>query len=665
MSVEVKSILTPKLWATVIVTAIILCFVGVLSAPFAPRWAWSMIFGSFTGPLVIFFILLIISRVSTITGLDRRKLGLLYTVASMSFVFCYSMIPYGILHNSVRIRLTTFAPYTDAVAGTFVFGPTDKDLVALIQTGGVPAPIGAWGAWIGWWTLYAIAWLLFWVGWFALLERRWIEVERVPFPAAVTGTLTAELITAPKEEGDPRLKYFMVGWIIGAIAILPVILHALYPAFPDIYGWSAAPYLSWWLGTINLSGVPATKVIPVWAFLAVNPMIYALFFLFPLKILFSIWVTQIFGVLIPAQIAWYAGYYSGITEAGWRAGFLLGQPPFKYNGIWMGSFIGLILIWFVLNASYMKSLFKKAEEPERVAIPHELGWAFIIIGAVIVLGLLLAAGVSAAGAILILFTMWILFLSSVRVFGFASIVGTAWFGPFDWTHYMAFTKYLWHPGMTTDILSANPELCRVYATTMYLTNRFTGEIMGENNTQFGMAFAIPMCYRVGVDLGVHPRDITKIILVTGIISAIIGFSTCVAYDYLIGTNNTPMRLYDAWWVGVFARAETVENQPTSEPLWPYLLVGIIISVILSILNFRYVWWPLDPAGVAVGFSGGGSAWIFPALIAWIVKSVMMRIGGTKLVDRTLTPFMVGLLVGYWFLMFLGAFLGMIKFFMPA
>ena len=51
----------------------------------------------------------------------------------------------------------------------------------------------------------------------------------------------------------------------------------------------------------------------------------------------------------------------------------------------------------------------------------------------------------------------------------------------------------------------------------------------------------------------------------------------------------------------------------SEPLWPYLLVGIIISVTLSVLNFRYIWWPLNPHQCGVRFSGG-SAQIFPALI---------------------------------------------------
>jgi hypothetical protein len=313
----------------------------------------------------------------------------------------------------------------------------------------------------------------------------------------------------------------------------------------------------------------------------------------------------------------------------------------------------------------MKSLFKKADEPERVAIPHMLGWVFIIISTIVLIGLLIAAGTNVVGSILVVFTMWIIFLSSVRVFGFASIIGTAWFGPFDWTHYMTFNKYQWHPGMTADILSANPELARTYTTTMLLTNRFTGEIMGENNTQFGMAFAIPMCYRVGLDMGVHPRDITRLILTTGIISAIIGFPTAVWFDYLVGTNNTPMGLYDAWWIWVHPNAATVENQPAADPLWPYLLAGILLSAVLSVLNFRYVWWPLDPAGVAVGLSGGGSAWIFPALIAWIVKSIVMRIGGTRLNDRVLVPIMVGLLVGYWFLMFLGAFLGLIKFFMPA
>jgi len=189
--------------------------------------------------------------------------------------------------------------------------------------------------------------------------------------------------------------------------------------------------------------------------------------------------------------------------------------------------------------------------------------------------------------------------------------------------------------------------------------------MGEMNTHFGMVFAMPLCYKVGYDTGTHPRDITKLILVSGIISAVVGFTLSVMFDYAFGTSNTPMGMYDAWWIWVFAVPGTVEGIPTSEPFWPYLLAGIILSVVLSFLNFRFAWWPLDPAGVCIALGAGPGGWMLPALVGWIIKTVAVRMGGSKLHDNVIIPIAVGVLVGYWFLWFLGSIVGLIKFFIPA
>jgi hypothetical protein len=655
-----ESILTPRMWAFVIALSLVMSLIGVLSAPFAPSWCWSILFGSATGPIIVLFITMILFKITTSlkTMASAPKLGIMYAVSSMSLVFCWSMIPYGILHNSANCRLSTIEPYTSHLS--WVFGPTNREIVKLLQTGGAAVPWGEWAPWIGWWSLYAIFWLLFWVGWMALLHERWIEVEKLPFPFTLTGTFQIQLMTQEPKQLGPRPKFFSLGFVLGAITILPIIAHALFPWVPDLYGWASAPYLSWWFGVINLAGVPATSIIPTWSFLAVNPMIYALFYLFPEKILFTIWFFNLVGVLIPSQIAYLMGYYSGIEKTGWRPGFLVNELPFKWNAIWLGTFFGVTIMWFILNTSYVKGLFRKPPDEEKKAFPYALCWIMIGIASIAIIGLLAAAQANVVGAILILITMWLLFISSIRVYGFAGTAGSAWMAPFDWTHYPTLVKYLYYPGMTLEKVNVE------YTTTMLLANRFTGEFMGENNTQFGMAFAIPMCYKVGYDTGAHPRDITKVMLVAGIISALIGFPMAVWFDYTFGALNTPMRMYDAWWVGTHPSVPQLETgMPAKEPILPWLIAGIALSMILSYLNMRYLWWPLDPTGVCIAINGAGSAWLFPALIGWIVKRLVSRVGGTKLNDEVANPIAIGLLVGYWVFMFIGATAGLIKFFIPA
>ena len=660
---EIKTVLTTKMWVTVVVLSILMGFIGVLSAPFAPVWAWSTLFGTATGPVIGLFVILLTSKASKPFSklFSPQKLAILYTVFSMSLAFCWSMIPYGILHNAALTRLVGNEPYTSSIAAAWVFGPSDPEVVKFIQTGGASVPWGDWSPFTAWWVAYCIFWLLFWVGWMSLLQERWIEVEKLPFSFSLTGTMQIELTASEEEkQGDSRLKFFLLGFVLGALVIIPAVAHALVPWIPDLWGWASPPYETWWLGVLNAAGVPATKIIPVWCFIAINPMIYALFYLFPLKILFSMWFFDIVAILIPAQIAWYMGYYSGIQESGWRAAYLVAEEPFKWNAVWMGIFIGLILTWFALNTSYMKSLFRKPVDAARKAMPHMLGWSMILASTVALIVLLIVAGINPVGSLLIVFTMWLLYLSSVRAYGFASVTGTAMFCPIDFDHLSTFTKYVYYPGITVDNVTTE------YTTTMMITNRFTGEILAENNTNWGLAFAVPLSYKVGYDTGTHPRDITKVILVVGIISAIIGFPTAIWFDYTFGTLNTPMQMFDAWWIWVFPDVNILgTGLPASEPIWPWLLAGILLSAVLSFLNLRYIWWPIDPAGVAMGINYAGSMPIFPALFGWVVKTLVVRTGGTRLNDRVATPIAVGVLVGYWVLLFFGAFLGLVRFFMPA
>ncbi|MCC6049653.1 MAG: hypothetical protein LM580_03040, partial [Thermofilum sp.] len=605
----------------------------------------------------------LISRVVKLP-LTPQHLALVYTAAAMSVAFCYSMIPYGIIHNAAAVRLWQYNwhPTNWAVRNYWVFGPIVSDPAEMtpIQTGG-PVPWGKWAPFLAWWITYTVLWLLFFTGWIGLLYERFMEVERLPYPATLTGTLQIDLITA--KEPTPRLRFFLVGVLLGALAILPVVATYLNPAIPDIYGWTREPFIPWFIGTLDFSRTPLGATIPVIAFLPANPMIYALFYLMPTKTLFTIWAFSLFFIMIPSQIAFYMGYYSDLPTMANRFHAFMNGAPFRWNGWWIGVYLGLFLMWMVLNRKYFRDIFLR-EAPER-ALPGKLGTIMVVGSTILLIALLLAAGVHPLGAPLIVLTMWLLFMSSIRVLGNASLVGTAWVFPIDWTHYPTLVKYLYIPDpgyITIEGANARPPQMVV---TLWLANRWTGEIMGENNTNFGMAFAIPMCYKVGFDTKTHPRDITKIILTAGIISAIVGYTVGLWFSYFAGTNNTRMGMFDAWWHWVFgAPWSRVEEQFIPEPLLPYVAAGFVLIILISYLNFRFVWWPLDPTGVALAFGAAGTGWLLPALITWGIKTLVYRIGGAKLDENVVTPIVVGFLVGYWTMIFLGALGSMIQFFLP-
>ncbi|MEM1820397.1 MAG: DUF6785 family protein [Thermofilaceae archaeon] len=613
--------------------------------------------------MIVLFIILLVSKFTGFT-MSPQQLALLYTAASMSIAFCYSMIPYGIIHNAASLRLFQYDwhPTNWAVPSYWVFGPIISDPAEMtpIQVGG-PVPWGQWAPFLAWWITYTVLWLIFFTSWIGLLHQRWFEIERLPYPAALTGTLQVELIVAKGK--DPKFRFFALGVLLGVLAILPVVSTYLYPAIPDIYGWTREPFLPWFLGTMDFSRTPLGPTIPVIAFLPVNPMIYMLFYLMPTKTLFTVWVFSLFGILIPSQIAFYMGYYSDLPTMANRFHAFMNGAPFRWNGWWIGVYLGLFLIWLALNIRYLKDIFTR-EAPER-ALSAKLGTIMLAGSTVALIVMLIVAGASVPASLLIVLTMWLLFMSSARVLGNVSLVGTAWVFPIDWTHLPTLVKYLYipDPGYVT-VNGANVRPAQMVVD-LWLANRWTGEIMAENNTNFGMAFAIPLCYKVGLDTKTHPRDITKIILTAGVISAVIGYTVGLWFSYAVGTNNTRMGMFDAWWHWVFgAPWARVEEQFIPEPLLPYIAAGFILIALISYLNFRFVWWPLDPVGVALAFGAAGTGWLIPSFVAWLARRIVYRIGGAKLDENVAIPIVVGFIVGYWVMIFLGAVGSLIQFFLP-
>ncbi|MBS7634246.1 hypothetical protein KEJ34_01935 [Candidatus Bathyarchaeota archaeon] len=154
-------------------------------------------------------------------------------------------------------------------------------------------------------------------------------------------------------------------------------------------------------------------------------------------------------------------------------------------------------------------------------------------------------------------------------------------------------------------------------------------------------------------------------MVSGIISILIGLTVGLWLTYAVGSNNVLMGLFDSWWHWVFGQPwGDVADLGIPEPLWQHIIAGIILMLIVSVLNFKFAWWPLEPAGVAAAFGSSGTGYLLPAGIAWLIKKLVLRIGGTKLNGNVAMPIAIGFLVGYWFLLFIGGLLGMIQFFLP-
>jgi hypothetical protein len=76
----------------------------------------------------------------------------------------------------------------------------------------------------------------------------------------------------------------------------------------------------------------------------------------------------------------------------------------------------------------------------------------------------------------------------------------------------------------------------------------------------------------------------------------------------------------------------------------YFASGVLVTIVLSVLRQQYWWWPLYPIGFAL--SGSWSMIVFwcPILVAWLLKSFIIRYGGMQIYSR-LRPLFLGLILG--------------------
>jgi len=72
--------------------------------------------------------------------------------------------------------------------------------------------------------------------------------------------------------------------------------------------------------------------------------------------------------------------------------------------------------------------------------------------------------------------------------------------------------------------------------------------------------------------------------------------------------------------------------------------GFAFVVLLAVLRAHYVWWPLHPAGYLLGISYAMEYFWLPVLIAWLVKAILLRYGGSR-AYRAAVPFFLGLILG--------------------
>jgi hypothetical protein len=544
------------------------------------------------------------------------------------------------------------------------------DVAKAIVRGGVPVPWADLMPMIIFHWIYWILWGLLMVSIATIFRRQWIDVEKVPFMHAdAAHRLLINVVTTPKESVARRaVSPFWIGVMIGFIAWMPRLCADIFPWFPDIYGWRAntCGYGSWYVP----AGTPLAEVAGL-ARVGKEPLGVAIAYLAPLHVLFGIWFWYLV-LLILIQVVVYMGYYTGITGISGCGRIWCGEssvcygPPLKLTPVTIGAVWGLSVFILILSWRYIRDTVNAAlgrMEPSRRAefeknepMSYRAIWLFFVLVFIATMVACMVMGMSLASALLTVINVSMLWFSMMRVLGLSG------------TYYRKAEKGgIMHRLLIWPLAPENYQMDRNYLMSAHI-NMWVADAPDMGYAIGGNFFSAFLSYKMASLTGVSTKSVFKVLvasIVLGTLAAILGFFQAA---YTFGLTRIP----GSW--GIQGCNSLVERgvrpdlwniYPAAEPWIWHFIVGFIIAAILSVLHARYIWFPLEPVGFVAGL-GAGFEWGFWSygLIAWILKTITLRVGGSKLYEEWGAPIASGFIAGHMLALIPGTIISKIRFFIP-
>jgi hypothetical protein len=524
-----------------------------------------------------------------------------------------------------------------------------------------------WGAWAGpslFYILYQLAYFLLGSSFMMLLRRRWIEVERLPFPFPLA---TWQAVKEIHHVDRPKISMsFMVGAIAGFAINLQILLTYMFPWWPDMTGWrsmSVSPN-----GCVPvLAGDPIGSVVAGFMRWNIQPLNFAIAYLAPLNVSFGMWVST-FIMMALAQIAYVFGYYTGLSEVSGccralgNAGYLatpVWGPPLYWN--WMTqtggmlAFVALIL-WqarpYLIETVRAARLGKvSGVDDTREPLSYRNIYIILAFSSIFLLLFLYSIGIGLpVGLVMIIFGAIVYGTAEAYARGAAGIAYGQ--GRDQWPTWplrfafwpVAPEKYSTEYFMAVSIMADGTDAPGAGETTWTTTTMYT--------------------FRLAELAGITPKTAYKLMVVTFAITLLIRVPVSLWWVNLMGQATA--KLCGGGWDCDIAGRERYSYAPPVNQIAVAGVEGFIIVLSLFYLHSRYVWWPIHPMGFLL--SGGmyivwTGVWT-SFLVAWVLKYLTLRIGGSKAYEQYGVPFVGGTLLGLVMTVLVGIIVGTVRFFIP-
>jgi hypothetical protein len=678
MTEEVKEFrIRPSLIIPLAILAALLSFIGTVEialngsvgGAFMCRYAWGTVSKTMGIPVISLLVLLLAYPFKYFKGkLSPSFLISIYIVGA-------AVGMYGIGHYE------TFACWPVGFSRTLLYTEPEilpmaqswwwmppLEVVRRITVGGAAVDWGAWAGSIVFWSLYFLVFYLFGSSVMLLLRRRWLDVERVPFPYVIA---TYDVVS--RVSGEPgskkTMRWFLIGFLVALIFEVQVLCTYVWAWWPDLLAWrGTATTTTSPQGCVGVyASDPIESSLVWWPGYTKNILPFLVYYLAPLEVLFSVWVFFIVIVIL-AQIAYIMGYYTGVFSngsccriLGWAGSSIspLFGPPYYWMWVTMigGTLAVTVMMLFHARgyiAETLRLAMRGGRSPEEAREPftYRQIYIFIVLSAVILLAFCFSAGLSIGTALAVLIVG--AFINTVAA---AYVLGLSGCG---YIHERA----LWPSWPLRLIWPTAPQ---AYSTDWIMSHVFmhTGLNHVTHGVQTG-AYLTIQNLKIG-DMGrINLRDIFILTTIASIIAIFVGNATRVWIINLLGVGRVPIWgacSVTTWCDNDFAR---YEQAPPAIFQFEAGAAGFIIVMVLFLLRARFIWWPLHPVGFILA-TGVAPNWMreWNAFLgAWIAKFLTLRIGGSKAYEEYGIPFVSGGIAGYALANLIAYLIGTVRFFIP-
>jgi len=608
------------------------------------------------------------SLLAKIGGLRKQELTVVIAMVWIAWIFPTIM---GVMQVIVAMGTARMTPafhkwnleYLKPVHWMWGPDPFNDKLWESWMYGG-PVPWAEWVPALTFQTMRVIVYYMFFAFLTSLFRRHFIDIEVLPFPHA---TAAAKLIDMAYEKVDGRSKLFdnvwlWLGLLIGFLAVYPYWAWTL----PGL-GF-AKPADIWGCG-INL--IPYV-VIP----LAPTIFNFEAFWigaclLVPLKTLFSFIVVTLISQWVWWSMMSYLGIWepqsAGTTDTyyfiwrGWSGPNMRAWCYFWGCPVWLAFGVGFGVVFYPIFVMYrrelvnvFKAVFGKApseieeREPARYRYLF-LGFMMSLIVYLVIFWYASASYAPVLGVAIWTIGMGLFYIVRCRIaaeFGIAMDT----YNDNIWPNAWVYSTIKW---MVADPIS--PFFIR-NVNERYLV------LMAEpcHPSQFARAapaHTLMEAYKLGALEGVHSRYIFLGALIAIIVGVTVSIFTLLPMWCAFGALNLSDFNYAGAPSNYFTRDATYSCitevgdywrggfwPPPTAYQWVLFSIGVALSSIVWILYVRYPWFPLNPGGFLAGFGWIYAYMLIPALIAYIAKLIVFRIGGAQFYEEKILPFAIGLTV---------------------